>query len=176
MRKSALTLAAVLALTPGIANAAEQACLTQKEFSSLAGYALPSVIGGVGKRCKTTLTPEAFLNTGGEKLAAQYAARKSAAWPGAKAAFVKLSASSKNKAADVFRSLPDDSLMEVVDVMLEGMVSQEIPLDKCGTIDNFVRLLAPLPPENTAELIGLTVGIVSKEDGGKVGKIAMCSG
>ena len=45
----------------------------------------------------------------------------------------------------------DRSTQASVDVILEGMIAQEIPLGECGKIDNFVRLLAPLPPENTAE-------------------------
>lgn len=166
--------AAILLLVPGLAQAAEPPCLTKTEFSSLTGYALPSIISGTTKRCSTTLGPQAYLTMDGARLAKRYAARKASAWPGAKAAFVKLSAEKDEKTKDVFRKLSDDSLQEMLDVILEGMVSQEIPLEKCGTIDEFVRLLSPLPPENTVELIALTVGLAADSRPAKVGKLTIC--
>lgn len=174
MKQSALALACVLAVTPGLANATQTACLTQAEFSSLAGYALPSVISGTSKRCEASLADDAFLRASGSQLVERYASRKEAAWPGAKAAFIKLSESREDETVAIFRKMPDSTLQEVVDIMLEGMIGQEIPLEKCDTIDSFLRLLAPLPPENTADLIGLTVGLVSKGKEGKVGKLAIC--
>lgn len=168
--------AALLLLVPGVAEAAEPPCLTKSEFSSLAGYALPSVISGTTKRCSATLGPEAYLAQDGAQLAERYAVRKTSAWPDAKAAFLKLSAEKDAKTRDVFRKLSDDSLQEMLDVILEGMVSQEIPLEKCGTIDEFVRLLSPLPPENTAELIALTVGLAADSKPAKVGKLTVCQG
>jgi hypothetical protein len=71
--------------------------------------------------------------------------------------------------------MPDSSLREMVDVVLEGMITQEIPVGECSKIDNFVRLLAPLPPENTAELVALLVsmGTANKV---KPGKLAVCKG
>jgi len=174
MRKVAHAITAFLALAPGMANAAEPQCLTQSEFSMLVGYALPSVISAAEKRCTPTLAPDAFLSTSGSNLVARYATRKEASWPGAKAAFVKLSASRDDKASAIFRDMSDDTLREVLDTMLLGMVSQEIPLDDCGMIDKYLSLLAPLPPENTADLIGLTIGLVSKGKQNKVGKIAIC--
>ncbi len=174
MKKSALPFAALLALVPGLAQASEKPCLTQTEFSSLAGYALPSVISGANKRCETALPDDAFLRASGAGLADRYASRKDGVWPEAKSAFIKLSQARDDKAAALFGTMSDDTLQEIVDVMLEGMVIQEIPLEKCGTIDSFVRLLAPLPPENTADLIGLTAGLVSNGKEGKVGKISIC--
>lgn len=174
MPKFARTLAAVLMAVPGIAQAAEPACLTTAEFSSLAGYAMPSVIGGTTKRCTQALGPKAFLPANGSKLAERYAANKASAWPGAKAAFLKLSADKDKQVNDVFTKLPDDTLQEMLDVILEGMVSQEIPLEKCGTIDDFARLLAPLPAQNTAELVALLASLASSDKPAKVGKISLC--
>ena len=166
--------AAALLFAPGIASAAQPPCLTQTEFSSLAGYALPSVIGGATKRCGATLGPKSYLSTGGNQLIGRYAAHKAAAWPKAKAAFMKISNEKKDKSYALFENLPDKSLQEMLDVIFEGMVSQEIPLEECGKIDNFVRLLAPLPPENTAELIALAVGLTADAKDGKVGKLNIC--
>lgn len=173
MRRPLWGIVAAATLVPGIVQAAEPACMSKSEFSSLAGYALPSVIKGATARCQQTLGPQAFLPKGGQTLATGYAKRKDAVWPAAKTAFFKLTGPGKDKTVDMLAKLPDDSLREVVDVMLEGMVSQEIPLDKCGTIDEFVRLIAPLPPENTAQLLALTASLA----GGKPGvpsKLQIC--
>lgn len=169
-----LSAAAFLALLPGLAQAAEPPCLNPAEFSALAGFALPSVIEGANKRCATTLAPTSYLRTSGSQLVSRYAERKDAAWPGAKSAFMKLSTSTNAQANDVLKTLPDDTLKDMLDLMLEGMVSQEIPLNDCDTIDQFVRLLAPLPAQNTAELVGLIVGLVGNGDKGTVGRISLC--
>lgn len=174
MRKLTAFCALLLTTAPGLARAAEPPCLTAGEFAALAGYAMPSVINGTAQRCAATLGPDAFLRKSGSELSGRYAARKPVAWPGAKAAFLKLSASTNADANRLFTQMPDPSLQQVVDAMLEGMVSQQIPLDRCATIDKVVGLLSPLPPENTAELVALAVGLGSKSGGGKLGKIAVC--
>ncbi|WP_198045730.1 hypothetical protein [Novosphingobium aquimarinum] len=173
MMRIKATIATLLALAPGVLHAAEPVCISPREFSSLAAYALPSVITGTGKRCATQLGPDAYLRTNGAALASKYATRKAANWPGAKSAFLKMGAKDAT-ANQLFASLPDESLRQIVDPLLEGMVIQEIPIEKCTTIDSVVRLLAPLPPENTAELIALTAGLVGRGTDAKVGQFKLC--
>jgi hypothetical protein len=165
---------AALLVAPGVASAAEPPCLTPAEFTSLASYALPSIISGTSQRCSASLGPNAWLPRNSDKLASNYARNKPSAWPGAKAAFLKLSSNSSDQANRLFRDMPDASLQQILDAMMEGMVSQSIPLERCGTIDGVIRLLAPLPPENTAELIALAVGLGSKTKEPKVGKLNIC--
>jgi hypothetical protein len=167
-------LAAVAALVPGMAAAAEPQCLTAREFSDLSQYALPSLIAGTAERCSAALPADAYLRRNGSDLAARYAAGKPAAWPGAKEAFMKLSGGINSDAAGLFRTLPDDKLKPMVDTLIEGMIGQQVQPDSCGTIDKVIRLLSPLPPHSTAELIALAVGLGSKGGGGKVGRIALC--
>jgi len=166
----------LLAAVPGVVQAADSQCLTAREFSALAGYALPSVISGTSQRCGPSLGPKAFLRTSGKDLAGRYAARKTNDWPAAKSAFLKLSAKSPD-AASAFKGMPDTSLQQVLSAMMEGMVAQQIPLDRCGAIDDLVRLLSPLPAENTAELIALAVGFgarSAKAKSAKIGPINLC--
>lgn len=174
MRRLSLFIAALLAAAPGIANAAQPPCLSSAEFTSLASYALPSIITGTGQRCAAALEPGAWLPRNGSALASRYAKNKANAWPGAKAAFLKLSSTTNSDANKLFRDMPDASLQQILDATMEGMVSQKIPLDRCNAIDKVVRLLAPLPPENTAELIGIVVGLGSKTAEPTVGKISIC--
>ena len=149
-------------------------CLTPAEFSSLAGYSLPSVISATTQRCAPTLGPGAFLSSKGKGLASRYAATKGANWPKAKAAFLKLSNKGNQDMNQIFGTMPDQSLQQVLDAMMEGMVAQQIPLERCGTIDDVVRLLSPLPPENTAELIAIAVGLGSMAKSGRIGSISLC--
>lgn len=179
MRVLSIAATTILATTPGLLAAAEPPCLTKSEFSDLAGYALPSVIGGASDRCKPTLGPDAFLETEGPDLIQRYQGRKAETWPAAKSAFLKLSAKTDSKANHLLSSLPDKTLQDMLDLMLEGLVSQEIPTKTCATIDDVARLLAPLPPENTADLLTLVVDLAGKpkDDGsGKTafGKLAIC--
>lgn len=167
-------LAAVVAIMPGVAAAAEPPCLTAREFTDLSHYALPSIITGTTQRCSAALPADAYLKRNGSALAARYAAGKPAAWPGAKQAFMKLSGGVNSEAAGLFQTLPDESLRPMVDALVEGMIGQQVKPDSCVTIDRAVRLLSPLPPQHTAELIALAAGLGSRTGGGKVGKISLC--
>jgi hypothetical protein len=178
MRTLTALAAAFLAAAPGIASAAEPPCLTLAEFTSLAGYTLPSIINGTAQRCATTLAPSAFLRTNGKDLAARYAGEMAKHWPSSKAAFLKLRSTTNADANKLFRDMSDTSLQGILDAMMEGMVSQQIPLGRCAVIDRLVGLLSPLPPQNTAELIAVAVGLGAKTDANtkrtKVGKLSIC--
>lgn len=174
MRRLISLTAALLLAAPGIAQAAEPPCLTAGEFTSLAGYTLPSIIKGASERCGPTLGADAFLRSGGRDLATRYAGQKNRHWPGAKAAFLKISSSGGQEADKLLRGMPDTSLQGILDATMEGMIAQQIQPERCGTIDRVVRLLSPLPPENTAELIALAVGLGAKTDKARVGKFSIC--
>lgn len=170
-----LTASAIfLTALPGIASAAEPPCLTAAEFTGVASYALPSVINGTALRCSATLPASSFLRNNSTQLAARYAAGKPAAWPVAKAAFLRMSATSDKGANDVIAKLPDASLQTMLDAVIEGAVSQQIPTERCSTIDSMVRLLAPLPPESTAELIALAAGLGAQSGKAKAGGFSIC--
>ena len=111
---------------------------------------------------------------GGASLASRYATGKQLAWPGAKAAFLKLTSGAGPDAADMLKAMPDQSIQQIVDSFVKGKVTQDIPVERCGTIDRLLRLLSPLPPESTAEIIGLAVGLGSKAGAPHLGKIGIC--
>jgi hypothetical protein len=164
-----------LALAPIAAAAAEPPCLTSAEFTALSSYALPSIITGTTERCAATLPSSAWLRRNGNQLAARYAMGKPAAWPSAKAAFFKIGGSAGNAdAASLLKSLPDSSLQPMLDALIAGMVGQQLPAERCSVIDRLVRLLAPLPPENTAELIAVAAGLGAKTGRAKLGNFSIC--
>jgi hypothetical protein len=175
MRSTALLAPLALALAPIAAQATEPPCLTATEFTALSSYALPSIITGTTERCAAALPADAWLRRNGGQLAARYAAGKPAAWPAAKAAFFKFGSSSANpETANLLKSLPDSSLQPMVDALISGMIGQQLPADRCGAIDRLVRLLAPLPPENTAELIAVAAGLGAKTGRARLGKFSIC--
>jgi len=167
-------LAAALLLVPQAAMAADEVCLTPREFTALSTYALPSVIGGTSRACAALLPPDSFLRRSGDEFAARYARGKAAAWPEARAAFLKMSAAKDPGAAQLFTAMPDDALQQVADAALAGIVASKVKPDSCATIDRALALLSPLPPENTAELIALAAGLGSKSGEAKLGKFAIC--
>ena len=174
MRHAILAATAALAVLPGIAHAAEPVCLTPTEFTALSAYALPSVIRGSARKCQASLPGNAYLRTDGEKLAHKYEASKNAAWPGAKAAMLKVGAAKNADAVQIFGKMSDANLQPIVDEMIAGMIDQQLPLDRCKPIDRLFMLVSPLPAENTAELIGLAAGLGASSGKARVGQISLC--
>lgn len=175
MRQAITALAVGLVAVSSVANAAEsQMCLTANEFTALTTYGLPSVIEGVTSRCATTLPDNAWLKQNGRQLSVRYTQGKQRAWPGAKAAFLKLGGTQNASAVDTLRSLPDSTLQPMADGLIQGMVAQQLPLERCATVDRAIRLLSPLPADSTAELIALAAGIGAQSGRAKAGKFSIC--
>lgn len=176
MRAFTAAAALVATLTAQTALAAEPPCLTPGEFTALSTYALPSMITGTTQRCAASLPADAWLKRNGPALAQRYARIRPAAWTRAKPAVLKLAGSTGGQTAEVFRAMPDANLQQMADAFIEGLVTQRVPADRCSVIDRMVRLVSPLPPENTAELIGLTVGLTSRSTGGgRFGALRICA-
>jgi hypothetical protein len=174
MRRFTAIAAALMLVAPAVAQAAEPPCLSPAEFTALTDYALPSILTGASQRCSATLGPDAFLRRDGAQMIQRYAQHRPAAWPGAKAAFLKLSASTSADAGNLIRTLPDASLQQMLDGLMSGMVAQHVPVDRCGTIDRLIGLLSPLPAASTAEVIALAVGLGAKSGRTKLGAISVC--
>lgn len=173
MNRFPVMLASFLALVPAAASAAEPPCLTHDEATALLAYALPQAISGAAKRCTPVLPPDAYLRRKGGALAARYAGQKDKYWPTAKPAFLKTLGTGGDDMGKVTRTLPDETLRQLADVFVEGYVSQKIAPKSCDKLDVAIDLLAPLPPENTAGLIALTLEVASAAEP-KVGKFALC--
>lgn len=177
MRLLAPIAALAVMTTPIVAQAAAAPpCLTPAEFTALSSYALPSIITGASERCASTLPADAWLRRNGVQLAGRYAEAKPAAWPAAKAAFLKLGAGNTGnpEANQLLKSLPDSALQPMADAMIAGVVGQQLPVNRCTAVDRLVRLLSPLPPENTAELIALAAGLGARTGKAKVGSFSLC--
>lgn len=175
--QTVFALGAVAALLQGqLAHAATNmdGCLSEAEVGGLVGYALPSVIDGAMKACKPHLSPSGFFATRGSAFAGQYAERKDANWPVAKNAFLKLGGAKDAKLNDTLKALPDSALQPFVEAMVSEMVGGEIKPGQCTAIERGVRILSPLPAENTAELITFVVVLADKPKNGKPSSLPIC--
>ena len=144
-----------------VAAAQEPACLSEREVTSLVTYALPVVMDSTMKTCRPQLSPQGYFAMQGPGLVQRYAARKGAAWPDAKAALIKLGGSDA-KMKDVVASLTDEALQPFAEGIVSAMVTKGIKPGQCRAIERGVRLLSPLPPENTAELVTFVLVLADK--------------
>ena len=154
------------------ANAA--GCLNETEVNALVGYALPSVIDGAMTACRPHLAPTGFFATRGSEFAGRYASRRVANWPGAKSAFLKLGSAKDPSMSKTIGALPDSALQPFVDAMVSELVGDEIKPGQCIAIERGVRILSPLPAENTAELITFVLVLSDKPKPGKASAIPIC--
>lgn len=154
---------ALAALLPLEAAQAQEACLTEPEVAALAGFAMPTVLRGVMKTCQPGLAPNGYLATQGAALVARYGARKTQAWPAARAAFFKLGKAEDPDAMLVLSKMPDTALQPLIEGLVGEMTAKPIDAKTCGTYERGIELLAPLPPENTAKLVGMLAALSSNK-------------
>lgn len=147
--------------TAEVAAAQGPACLSEQEVTSLVTYALPVVMNSTMKTCSPQLSPQGYFATQGSGLVQRYAARKSAAWPQAKAALIKLGGND-DKMKDIVANLSDEALQPFAEGIVSAMVTRGIKPGQCKAIERGVRLLSPLPPENTAELVTFILVLADK--------------
>lgn len=173
MRTIATLAAALLVTIPGVASAASP-CLTPPEFAAVAQFALPSVISGAAARCAPALSTDSFLRHDGAAMSARYAEASRQSWPQAKQAFLKLSAADGKDASGMLASMPDDSLKQIVDGFVQGAVVSRLPIEQCPLVDQVIRLIAPLPAGNTAQLVATLVALGASKKDGKLGPLSIC--
>jgi hypothetical protein len=158
------------------AQAAEAQCLSSAEVRALATFAMPSVLTGLIDHCVPEVGAGGFMTTQGQSLVANYAARKDAAWPTARKAFFRLagSKSDSSEATEMMAKMPDAALQPFVEGMIGGMVGSKLKPGQCATADKIMRLLSPLPPENTSELLGTILELAEGDKKSGPGGLAIC--
>ena len=135
--------------------------MTEREVSSLLTYALPVVMDSTMKACRPQLSPQGYFATQGASLVQRYAARKGTAWPEAKGALLKLGGNDA-RMKDMVANLSDEALQPFAEGMVAQLVTKQIKPGQCKPIERATRLLSPLPPENTAELLTFMIVLAEK--------------
>lgn len=158
------TIAAACALWLGLgattaASAADAAkpCLRGPEVESLAAVALPDLIRGAGVACATTLPVDALVRQPSSLLVGRYQAAADAAWPAARAALGKVAP------PEVSSLLHSDLLRPMLTGLITAALIGKVKPSDCWSIDRAANLLAPLPPQNTASLVGMVLQLVAEE-------------
>lgn len=150
-----------------------QQCITEGEMTGLAAFALPSVMTGTMRTCRPHLSADGFFATEGDKLIGRYATGRAGSWPAAKAALLKLGGK-QGEMDETIARLPDEALQPFAEAMVTEMVGSGIKPDQCVAIERAARLLAPLPPQNTAELVTFMIATVAKPKPGRKADIPIC--
>ncbi len=172
-----LALVAAAAAMPAQAAAAEAAqCLSPLEVRALATFAMPSVLTGLIDHCAPEVGSSGFMTTQGRDLITSYAAHKNSAWPTARKAFFRLAGSKSDtgEATDMMAKMPDAALQPFVEGMIGGMVGSKLKPGQCVIADKMMRLLSPLPPENTSELLGTILELAGADKKSGPGGLAIC--
>jgi hypothetical protein len=168
MKLAAIAAVASLGISQAASAQVAGACITERELSNLAIYAVPSLVEGVRGKCAPSLSPNGFLATRGDGFAAKYAALQAETWPGAKSAMTKFAApKAKGEAADslaMLAGLPDDAVRPLVDALIAQKIGEEVKIKDCVNIERGMRLLAPLDPRDSGALVGFVLAIVKPDD------------
>lgn len=152
----ALAVAAVAVAIPAAATAqTAKQCLTPKEAQGLISFALPDIITSISSKCAPTLGPDGYLTRSGKDMADRYRAAAVPSWPSAKLALRKFVGSE----IEFMDAMPDEALKGFFGAGVSTAIVKDVKPDQCNDIDRVMRLLAPLPPENMSQLVGIVLEI-----------------
>jgi hypothetical protein len=172
LTKTAGALLAAISLVSAT-SAQAKTCITRAEISGMMAYAMPGLLTGIRNKCVSNVAKDGYLATSIDGVIQTYATQQDANWPLAKAAFVKFAQKESAKESRAVQSLPDSVLKPLVEAMMPAMIGEEIKPTDCADIEEMLRLLAPLPPENTAGLFGTIMALAG---GSGPDDIAVCRG
>jgi hypothetical protein len=164
-------LAAVAALAalafPVTAQSAE---MTPEATQAAVRYSLPHLLSGVRATCASRLSAKGYLATNGDALIARFSQGADAAWPQARVALMQMGAKDKSGMADMLKQMPDSGLKPFVDATISTMVATKLKPENCTDVERGLQLLAPLPAENIAGLVGFIFEMAQRDRKSKAAK------
>ncbi len=141
----ALSLAS-LAL-PAAAIAQETRCIPQGESRAVVANLLPDIIESAAARCSTQLGGVTYLGSQSGQLVADLRPLARQSWPQAKVTLEEHVIGSE---------LPDNPMvLELGRKAIAEGVTSELDAEMCSSVDRLVAEIAPLPPENFANVFAL---------------------
>lgn len=163
---AAAALCAALA-APAAQAATASACITRTEVHAMVGYFLPTLVRSAVTTCTPHLPADAYLVARAPNLAAELESGQDAAWPLAKAAFLKMGG---GKDMGPVAKMPDAVLRPFVEAAIEGELAPSIKPETCADIDRVAATLEPMPAANTVNLITEILNLAGRKDN----KIPVC--
>ena len=165
MKATFRTAAALAALVSTSAQAAEPACFTRAEVNSLIAYVLPVAMDPVIASCRPHLASDAYLLSGGQRIAETLAARKDAEWKVAKAAVIRVWGSSK------VTDMPDELLQASLTEKVTQELSGKLKARTCKDISTVAAKLSPLSPDQLVDLTGELLVVALRDRKGGPGEM-----
>ena len=136
-----------------------------EQIAQAVRYALPHLVTGVQGVCGNQLAADGFLARNGDAFKTRMTVGAEAAWPQAKSAMLAFAASRQGgDQLAAFADLPDEMLQPVVDGLIVAMISSELKPASCADVERGMELVAPLPPENIAGLVGFVMDMAGSDD------------
>jgi len=164
------TAAAWAALTGTVAQAQDvrpksaAGCITAREAEGLMLVVAPAAIREVARFCQSELPGNAYLRSA-DALIAKYEGASKDAQPGAMEAVAKLGGGKVD-------SSTAGMLMPMMTQMVGSMLAKELKAKDCPTYDRILKLMDPLPAENSASLLILVVQL--SQEGKKDPEFPVC--
>ena len=164
-------LAAIAAIAAFALPASAQAQdMSPAAMQAAVRYSLPHLLSGVRATCGSKLSADGYLATEGDALLARFSHGSDAAWPAAKTALMQLGAKDEKGMGAMLGQMPDSALKPFVDATISTMVATKLKAENCGDVERGLELLAPLPPENIAGLVGFVIEMAERDDKAKARK------
>lgn len=134
-------------------------CVNHGEARAVMRAVAPSFLVGVMARCRPVLGADSFFTTGGAAMVARYRTAAAPSLPAAATTLLRVAAPADASAQTLLRQpgLVQAMLPPMLDALFTQTMAEKLPLDACGAIDSALGMLAPLPPENMAELLLIAV-------------------
>lgn len=158
-------IAAILAaasLTASAAAATKESCVSEAEGAAIMASIMPDLIAGLGEKCLAHLPADSYLALNGKVLAARYKMLADQRWPTAKLAFGRMTGD-----PDMAEKLPDEYFRPMLGSMVGSELVKDVKAEDCTGANRIVENLAPLPPENVANLIGAILVLAGKDGSNK---------
>lgn len=173
MISKALKPAAVACALAALAQsqiALAQQCIAQQDVSDGVIYAMPSLVQAFETKCAGELADDGFLATSDDTFLAPYRAQQQDSWPGAMRLLMQLAGTGDSAEGGdgaigkMLEALPSDAVQPFVDAIIVQELSKEVKLQDCAKIERGIELIAPLPPENTGQLVVFILDITGVEN------------
>ena len=142
---SATTALAALAM-PATAIAQQADCVSRAESQAVTANLLPPLLESAAERCGPKLGASSYLARNADRLSQRLTPLADRSLPATVGAFERIGGN----------PLPDNpALLDFGRTMIAQGITKDLDTASCDVIDRLTRELAPLPPENFANVFAL---------------------
>ena len=157
MKLATIALSLAAFALPGAAIAQEARCIPQNESRAVVANLLPDIIQSASTRCATHLDRGSYLGSRSADLVNDLRPLATRSWPQAKGTLEYMIGS----------ALPDNpAILELGRRAIAEGITRNLDATNCSVVDRLVGEIAPLPPENFANVFALflELGLNSAKD------------